>query len=150
MAIWEAIERLMPGRTEAQAMVAGYTSLLEDDGFARLDAAALATATPGQRAAYWIHRLADDAALSTAPVKLIQEHACNAEWALKLQRDALVAVFEAMDDAYIDQFTVRGQYGPGDVGGTFVPGYRQEQDVACAHAMPSSSRYSVMKVRRRR
>ena len=42
-----------------------------------------------------------DAALTTAPVKLMREHACNAEWALKLQRDALVGVFEAMDDPYL-------------------------------------------------
>jgi phosphotransferase system enzyme I (PtsI) len=34
-------------------------------------------------------------------VKLIRERQCNAEWALKVQRDALVAVFEAMDDPYL-------------------------------------------------
>ena len=42
-----------------------------------------------------------DKALAEDPVKLIQERGCNAEWALKLQRDALVAVFEDMDDAYL-------------------------------------------------
>jgi phosphotransferase system enzyme I (PtsI) len=43
----------------------------------------------------------DDAILVTKPVELIREHRCNAEWALKMQRDAVVAVFEQMDDAYL-------------------------------------------------
>ena len=43
----------------------------------------------------------EDSALANAPVKYIQNKHCNAEWALKLQRDALVAVFEAMDDPYL-------------------------------------------------
>jgi phosphotransferase system enzyme I (PtsI) len=43
----------------------------------------------------------EDSALTKAPVKLIRERQCNAEWALKVQRDALVAVFEAMDDPYL-------------------------------------------------
>ena len=43
----------------------------------------------------------DDAMLVHVPVDLIRSHHCNAEWALKLQRDALVNVFEQMDDAYL-------------------------------------------------
>jgi len=43
----------------------------------------------------------DDATLVTSSVDLIREHGCNAEWALKLQRDTVVAVFEQMDDAYL-------------------------------------------------
>ncbi|MEX2516331.1 MAG: phosphoenolpyruvate--protein phosphotransferase [Gammaproteobacteria bacterium] len=43
----------------------------------------------------------EDAALTHEPVALIKSQACNAEWALKLQRDALVSVFEEMDDAYL-------------------------------------------------
>jgi phosphotransferase system enzyme I (PtsI) len=43
----------------------------------------------------------DDATLVTTPVDLIREHGCNAEWALKLQRDAVVDVFEQMNDAYL-------------------------------------------------
>ncbi len=43
----------------------------------------------------------DDVALSKEPMRLIKELSCNAEWALKLQRDALVAVFDEMDDAYL-------------------------------------------------
>ena len=43
----------------------------------------------------------DDAALSGEPVRHIRSLRCNAEWALKLQRDALVSVFDAMDDPYL-------------------------------------------------
>lgn len=43
----------------------------------------------------------DDSTLSKVPVQLIQHHRCNAEWALKLQRDALVKVFDEMDDPYL-------------------------------------------------
>lgn len=43
----------------------------------------------------------DDATLVTTPIENIREYRCNAEWALKLQRDAVVAVFEQMDDAYL-------------------------------------------------
>lgn len=42
-----------------------------------------------------------DVALTQEPIRLIKENRCNAEWALKLQRDALVAAFEEMDDAYL-------------------------------------------------
>lgn len=43
----------------------------------------------------------EDSMLTMAPVELIRERQCNAEWALKSQRDALAAVFEEMDDAYL-------------------------------------------------
>jgi phosphotransferase system enzyme I (PtsI) len=43
----------------------------------------------------------DDMALTQEPYRLIRETNCNAEWALKLQRDALVTAFEEMDDAYL-------------------------------------------------
>lgn len=43
----------------------------------------------------------EDSTLTVAPEHLIVQYQCNAEWALKLQRDALVSVFEAMDDAYL-------------------------------------------------
>jgi phosphotransferase system enzyme I (PtsI) len=43
----------------------------------------------------------DDPMLHDAPIRIIRERQCNAEWALKLQRDALVGVFDAMDDAYL-------------------------------------------------
>jgi phosphotransferase system enzyme I (PtsI) len=48
------------------------------------------------------HRLMlDDATLVATPVELIRELGCNAEWALKLQRDAVVEVFDRMDDPYL-------------------------------------------------
>ncbi len=43
----------------------------------------------------------DDATLVDVPIKIMRKQGCNAEWALKLQRDALVDVFEQMDDAYL-------------------------------------------------
>ncbi len=43
----------------------------------------------------------NDATLCNTPAELIRELHCNAEWALKLQRDAVVSVFEAMEDPYL-------------------------------------------------
>jgi len=43
----------------------------------------------------------EDATLSQAPEEIIRRRGCNAEWALKLQRDALVTVFEDMNDPYL-------------------------------------------------
>ena len=43
----------------------------------------------------------EDAALTTGTLKTIRERRCNAGYALKLQRDAIVGVFDAMDDAYL-------------------------------------------------
>ena len=43
----------------------------------------------------------EDNALTEEPKRIIRERLCNAEWALKLQRDALVTVFEEMADAYL-------------------------------------------------
>ena len=43
----------------------------------------------------------DDATLLDTPVEHMRRYGCNAEWALKLQRDAVVAVFEQMDDPYL-------------------------------------------------
>ncbi len=43
----------------------------------------------------------EDVALTEATVALIRNQLCAAEWALQLQRDHLVGVFEAMDDAYL-------------------------------------------------
>ena len=43
----------------------------------------------------------EDSALTSIPIELIEEKRWNAEWALKVQRDAIVAVFDAMDDEYL-------------------------------------------------
>jgi len=43
----------------------------------------------------------DDSMLSATPIELIKQLGCNAEWALKQQRDAIVKVFDSMDDPYI-------------------------------------------------
>ncbi len=43
----------------------------------------------------------NDSALARIPLEIIANQRCNAEWALKLQRDALVRVFDAMEDPYL-------------------------------------------------
>lgn len=43
----------------------------------------------------------DDPALAQVPIDIITIRRCNAEWALKLQRDALVGIFEQIDDPYL-------------------------------------------------
>jgi phosphotransferase system enzyme I (PtsI) len=43
----------------------------------------------------------DDSTLSKIPIDIIREKGCNAEWAIKLQRDALVKVFDEIDDPYL-------------------------------------------------
>lgn len=59
--------------------------------------------TPGDIIAFMDAHLLmlDDGVLSEAPIRIMRERQCNAEWALKLQRDALVRVFEEMDDPYL-------------------------------------------------
>ena len=42
-----------------------------------------------------------DSTLVQVPAHFIREHQCNAEWALKLQQEALAAVFDEMDDPYL-------------------------------------------------
>jgi len=43
----------------------------------------------------------EDTALLQEPERLVREHHYNAEWAMKIQRDALVNVFDEMDDPYL-------------------------------------------------
>lgn len=43
----------------------------------------------------------NDSSLTKVPVEMIQTRRCNAEWALQLQRDALINVFNEMDDPYL-------------------------------------------------
>lgn len=43
----------------------------------------------------------EDSTLTEVPVALIRERQCNAEWALKLQRDQLTRVFDEMEDPYL-------------------------------------------------
>lgn len=42
-----------------------------------------------------------DSSLSKVPVEMVRQRRCNAEWALQLQRDALINVFDEMDDPYL-------------------------------------------------
>ena len=43
----------------------------------------------------------NDPSLSVTPCRMIVAEQCNAEWALKVQMDALLAQFEEIDDAYL-------------------------------------------------
>ncbi len=42
-----------------------------------------------------------DATLAIAPVDIIRSQQCNAEWALKIQRDELISIFLEMKDPYL-------------------------------------------------
>jgi phosphotransferase system enzyme I (PtsI) len=59
--------------------------------------------TPGDIAAFIDTHLLmlQDASFTEAPIHLIRSRRCNAEWALKIQHDLLVQVFEQMDDPYL-------------------------------------------------
>lgn len=49
-----------------------------------------------------LHRMIlEDATLSEVPKQLIESMRCNAEWALKLQMDALVEQFDRIEDVYL-------------------------------------------------
>ena len=49
-----------------------------------------------------LHRMIlDDSTLSVEPRRIIETEQCNAEWALKVQTDALLAQFDAIDDGYL-------------------------------------------------
>ena len=49
-----------------------------------------------------LHRMIlDDATLSEEPRRIIETEQCNAEWALKVQADALLAQFDAIEDTYL-------------------------------------------------
>jgi len=43
----------------------------------------------------------EDSTLTDEPKRLIRDRRCNAEWAMKLQRDMIVAAFDQMDDPYL-------------------------------------------------
>ncbi len=43
----------------------------------------------------------DDDTLFSTPIDMIRERSFNAEWALKLQRDSMIEIFDRMDDPYL-------------------------------------------------
>ena len=109
--------RLPPRRVETE--VTRYQSALEQAG-EELGAirAEIPAGSPPEIAAFIeAHQLMlRDSTLSAAVVDIIRDRRCNAEWALKLQRDALVAAFERMDNPYlrsrrddVDQVVMRVQ-----------------------------------------
>ena len=59
-------------------------------------------ATSDMAAFVTVHRLIlDDSTFSDAPREIIKREACNAEWALKLQLDELLAHFAEVQDEYL-------------------------------------------------
>ncbi|ROR29751.1 phosphoenolpyruvate--protein phosphotransferase [Inmirania thermothiophila] len=102
-AVLEAVEYCLP-RYRLEAEVARYRRAVEA---ARAELRAVREQIPPTAAAdirsfIDTHLLMlDDATLTTTPERLIRERRVNAEWALKMQRDALVQVFEEMDDPYL-------------------------------------------------
>lgn len=49
-----------------------------------------------------LHRMIlDDPTLSVEPRRIIETEQCNAEWAIKLQTDSLLAQFDAIEDSYL-------------------------------------------------
>ncbi|HLF38440.1 MAG TPA: phosphoenolpyruvate--protein phosphotransferase [Burkholderiales bacterium] len=61
-----------------------------------------ATAPPEISAFISLHQMIlSDSTLSVAPRRIIETENCNAEWALKLQTDALLARFDEMEDEYL-------------------------------------------------
>ena len=65
--------------------------------------ARIPTNTPADIAAFLDTHLLmlEDPTLTDEPKRVLRERRCNAEWALKLQRDALVSAFDRMNDAYL-------------------------------------------------
>ncbi|MCK5876454.1 MAG: phosphoenolpyruvate--protein phosphotransferase, partial [Candidatus Marithrix sp.] len=43
----------------------------------------------------------DDSLLTKVPIDLIYEHSCNAEWALQMQGNEIIEIFDNMDDPYL-------------------------------------------------
>ena len=99
----EAIERrLAPSRVEAEVERFGRAVIAARRELGAVKAR-IPEGTPKEIAAFIDTHLLmlEDEAITTAPLGYIRELRCNAEWALKLECDALVAVFDAMDDPYL-------------------------------------------------
>ena len=99
----EATERTLdPSRIEAEVR-RFRRAVHAARGELRAVKARIPEGTPKEIAAFIDTHLLmlEDEAISRAPITYIRETRCNAEWALKLERDALVAVFDAMDDPYL-------------------------------------------------
>ena len=63
-----------------------------------------------------------------------------AAWSAEAVRDEKVKVLRAirrLDPEAVDEMAVRGQYGPGEIDGKRVPGYRQEKGVAPDSPVPT-------------
>jgi len=99
----EVVERRVPpGQVAAEQARLNHALNLARDELTRVRER-IPTDTPTDIAAFIdTHILMlEDMAIRNVPLAHIKELRCNAEWALKIQRDALVSVFNAMDDEYL-------------------------------------------------
>jgi len=104
--------------SHAKVEVARYDVQLSEvpDEVARFDAAvytvrseledlraSVPNSAPSELAAFiTVHLMVlDDSTLSVEPRKIIESEQCNAEWALKVQLDALLEQFDAIEDPYL-------------------------------------------------
>ncbi len=62
--------------------------------------------------------------------------AFNADY-IRDEKLKILRAIRPMEDKYVDEFTVRGQYAPGKIGGRAVPGYRQENNVSPSSNTPT-------------
>ncbi len=89
---------------DVEAEVARLEAAIEDaKSYLRDMREKIPPATPADIAAFIDTHLLmlDDGTLIDEPKRLVRERRCNAEWALKLQRDKIVAAFDQMDDPYL-------------------------------------------------
>ena len=89
---------------ETQQESARFDSAVEQvrAEFEELRASVPPTAPPEIGAFITLHlMILNDSTLSVLPRKIIENERCNAEWALKVQTDALLSQFEEMEDEYL-------------------------------------------------
>ncbi|MGE3772580.1 MAG: phosphoenolpyruvate--protein phosphotransferase [Gammaproteobacteria bacterium] len=89
---------------DVEAEIARFEAAIEDaKSHLRDMREKIPASTPADIAAFIDTHLLmlDDGTLIDEPKRLVRERRCNAEWALKLQRDKIVAAFDQMNDPYL-------------------------------------------------
>jgi phosphoenolpyruvate-protein phosphotransferase (PTS system enzyme I) len=101
---FEPVEETLADAASVENEVARLTAAVNEAGNQLREVLRrIPSAAPGDIGAFIDAHLMmlSDAAFLGEPVRIIRERRCNAEWALRLQRDALLRVFEAMEDPYL-------------------------------------------------
>jgi phosphotransferase system enzyme I (PtsI) len=99
----EANHYLIPQRQVAEEAARFDAAISQTRAeFAHLRGSIPANAPPEFGAFIDVHMMIlDDATLSRVPRTIIEREQCNAEWALKLQADELLAQFDTIEDGYL-------------------------------------------------